>query len=133
MSPAQEGSCLNCRQQRRCPTPRRWSTMYDFAVVALLALAVVKTVDFLSDQFNLAKFRSILTFLGGIGAALLLDYSVFTAWGVPIRDADVGVVITGFVITGLTVPWRALFGWLTHERATMDETLGEHTSLRRAA
>ena len=108
--------------------------MYDFAVVALLALAVVKTVDFLSDQFNLAKLRSILTFVGGIGAALLLDYSVFAAWDIPIRDQDVGVILTGFVITGLTVPWRALFSWLTHERATMDETLGDHTaSLRRAA
>ena len=107
--------------------------MYDFAVVALLALAVVKTVDFLSDQFNLAKLRSLLTFVGGIGAALLLDYSVFAAWGIPIRDADMGVIITGFVVAGMTVPWRALFGWLTNERATMDETLGEHTSLRRAA
>lgn len=108
--------------------------MYDFAVVALLALAVVKTVDFLSDQFNLAKLRSLLTFVGGIGAALLLDYSVFAGWGIPIRDADMGVIVTGFVVAGMTVPWRALFGWLTHERATMDETLGDHTaSLRRAA
>jgi hypothetical protein len=107
--------------------------MYDFAVVALLALAVVKTVDFLSDQFNLAKFRSILTFLAGIGGAWLLDYSVFAGWGIPIRDADVGVLVTGFVVAGMTVPWRAMFGWLTHERATMDETLGDHSSLRRAA
>jgi hypothetical protein len=107
--------------------------MYDFAVVALLALAVVKTVDFLSDQLNISKFRSILTFLMSIGVAWLLDYSVFAAWGIPIRDADMGVVVTGFIIAGTTVPWRALFGWLTHERATMDETLGEHTPLRSAA
>jgi hypothetical protein len=107
--------------------------MYDFAVVALLALAVVKTADFLSDQFNLPKFRSILTFVGGIGVAWLLDYSVFAGWGVPVRNSDVGMVITGFVIAGMTVPWRALFGWLTHERATMDETLGDHTTLRSAA
>src|SRR5262245_15541867 len=131
MSPAQEGSCLNCRQQRRCPAPRRWSTMYDFAVVALLALAVVKTVDFLSDQFNLARFRSILTFIGAIGAVYLLDYSVFDRWGIAVRDADVGMVLTGFMVAGMTVAWRAAFGWLTHERATLDETLGDHGSLRR--
>lgn len=107
--------------------------MYDFAVVALLALAVVKTVDFLSDQFNLGGFRSILTFFGAVGLAWLLDYSVFAGWDIPIRDADAGVIVTGFVVAGLTVPWRAMFGWLTHERATMDETLGEHSSLRRAA
>ncbi len=106
--------------------------MYDFAVVALLALAVVKTVDFLSDQLNLPKFRSILTFIGGLGVAWLLDYSVFAGWGIPVRDADVGMFMTGFMIAGATVPWRAMFGWLTHERATMDETLGDHT-LRRAA
>lgn len=107
--------------------------MHDFAVVALLALAVIKAVDFLSDQLNLARFRSILTFVGGVGLAWLLDYSVFAGWGIPIRDADVGMIVTGFVVAGMTVPWRAMFGWLTHERATMDETLGEHTSLRRAA
>lgn len=106
--------------------------MYDFAVVALLALAVVKTVDFLSDQFNLPKFRSVLTFIGGLGVAWLLDYSVFAGWGIPVRDADVGMIMTGFMIAGATVPWRAMFGWLTHERATMDETLGDHR-LRRAA
>ena len=107
--------------------------MHDFAVVALLALAVLKTVDFLTDQIGLTKWRSLLTFVGGVGVAWMLDYSVFAGWGIPVRDGDVATIVTGFMITGLTVPWRAMFGWLTHERATMDETLGEHTSLRRAA
>ena len=107
--------------------------MYDFAVVALLALAVVKTVDFLSDQLNLARFRSLLTFVGAVGAVALLDYSVFDRWGIEVRDAEVGMVLTGFMVAGMTVAWRAAFGWLTHERATLDETLGEHASLRRAA
>ena len=107
--------------------------MYDFAVVALLALAVLKTVDFLTDRFNLASWRSLLTFVGGVGVAWMLDYSVFAAWGIPVRDADMGTIVTGFMITGLTVPWRAMFSWLTHDKATMDETLGEHVPLRRAA
>ena len=107
--------------------------MYDFAVVALLALAVLKTVDFLTDRFGLASWRSLLTFVGGVGVAWMLDYSVFAGWDIPVRDADVGVIVTGFVITGLTVPWRAMFSWLTHDKATMDETLGEHHKLRSAA
>lgn len=107
--------------------------MHDFAVLALLALAVVKLVDFVCELVDRKGLRSPLTFVGGVGLALLLDYSMFAGWDVAIRDADAGTWITGFVIAGMTVPWRALFGWLTHERATGDETLGDHTPLRRAA
>lgn len=107
--------------------------MYDFAVIALLAVAVVKLVDFVCDLVDIKGLRSPLTFVAGVGVALLLDYSMFAGWDVAIRDADTGMWITGFVIAGMTVPWRAVFGWLTHERATGDETLGEHTPLRRAA
>ena len=106
--------------------------MYDFAVVALLALAVVKLVDFVTDNLgDLSKMRSVLTFLASVGVAWLLDYSLFASWDVPVRDADTSMIVTGFLIAGLTVPWRALFSWLTHDRATMDETLGDHTPLRR--
>jgi hypothetical protein len=40
--------------------------------------------------------------------------------------------VTGFVVAGLTVPWRALFGYLTHDRAASDESLGENTHIRAA-
>jgi hypothetical protein len=107
--------------------------MHDFAILALLALAVVKVVDYVCELTDMKGLRSPLTFVAGVGVALLLDYSLFAGWDVAIRDADSGVWLTGFVIAGLTVPWRALFGFLTHERAAGDETLGEHVSLRRAA
>ena len=108
--------------------------MYDFAVVALLALAVVKLVDFVTDNLgDMKRMRTLLTFVIGIAAVWLLDYSVFAGWDIPVRNGDVGVWATGFVVAGVTTPWRALFGWLTHERATRDETLGEHTPLRAAA
>jgi hypothetical protein len=107
--------------------------MYEFAVVALLALATLKLVDFVTDAVEpLRKFRSVLTFVIAVGATLLLDYSVFTGWGIDIRNADVGVWVTGFVVAGLTVPWRALFGYLTHDRAASDESLGENTHIRAA-
>ena len=107
--------------------------MYDFAILALLALAVVKLVDFVCELLNSKGLRSPLTFVAAVGLAVLLDYSMFAGWDVAIRDADVGTWVTGFAIAGLTVPWRAMFGWLTGAGATRDETLGEHTPLRRAA
>jgi hypothetical protein len=108
--------------------------MYDFAVVALLALAVVKVVDFLTDSIApLARMRSVLTFLGGLGAVWALDYSMFDGFGIAVRNRSTGIWMTGFIVCGATVAWRAMFAWLTHDRATGDETLGSHTGLHRAA
>ena len=108
--------------------------MYHFAIVALLALATLKLVDFIADNVSgLERMRSLMTFAGAIGAVWLLDYSMFDGFGVDVRNDATGVWITGFIVAGLTVPWRALFGYLTHDRATVDETLGQHTPIRRAA
>src|SRR5688500_2378707 len=108
--------------------------MYDFAVVALLALAVVKVVDFLADTIvQFQRMRSVLMFLAGLGAVWALDYSLFERFDIAVRDRDTGVWLTGFMVCGATVAWRALFAWLTHDRAEGDETLGVHTGLRRAA
>ncbi|MEO7556938.1 MAG: hypothetical protein ABIV94_10105 [Acidimicrobiales bacterium] len=108
--------------------------MYDFAVITLTALAVVKVVDFLGDATDsLHRMRSLLTFVLGIGAMALLDYSVFESWGITVRNHAVGVWTTGFMVCGATVAWRAMFAYLTHDRAELDETLGQHTHLRTAA
>ena len=107
--------------------------MYQFAVVALLALAVVKLVDFLDGAVPaLAGFRSLLTFVLGIVAVWALDYSLFDGFGIATRNRELGVVLTGFMVAGLTVPWRAMFGWLTHNRAAADETLGDGGHMRAA-
>jgi len=108
--------------------------MYDFAIVALLALATLKLVDFLTDAIpQLRNLRSLATFVIAVGTTVLLDYSVFRGFGIGIRNDTVGTWVTGFVVAGMTVPWRALFAYLTHDRATADETLGEHTPSVRAA
>ena len=110
--------------------------MYDFAIVALVALALIKLVDVIVDVLPMEGtpfVRSLLTLAGGIGAVWLLDYSMFAGFGVDVRSHAVGVWLTGFVVAGLTIPWRAVFGYLTHDRATVDETLGDHGHLRRAA
>jgi hypothetical protein len=109
--------------------------MYHFAIVALLALAVVKVVDVLTDNVKaLEPFRSVLTIGLGVGAVLWLDYSLFDGFGVAIDDRDAGLWLTGFMVAGMTVPWRAVFGYLTHDRAASDETLGTHSPMiKRAA
>lgn len=107
--------------------------MYQFAVLALLALATVKVVDFLAEAVGMHNLRSLLTFIVGVAATVALDYSVFSGWGIDIRNADLGVWISGFIVAGMTSPWRALFGYLTHDKAMRDETLGEPATLRRAA
>jgi hypothetical protein len=99
--------------------------MYQFAIVALLALAVVKMVEFLDGAIPaVSAFRSLLTFILGIASVWALDYSVFDGFGVATRNGDVAMLMTGFIVAGLTSPWRALFGYMTHDRAAVDETLG---------
>ena len=101
--------------------------MYDFTVLAMSALALVKVVDFLVDQMQgLERMRSVLTFVGGIGAMLLLDYSLFRSWGIDVSSDWLGVVMTGFFVAGATVVWRAMFSWLTHHQSPVDEPLGDH-------
>jgi hypothetical protein len=108
--------------------------MYDFAIVALLALGTVKLVDFLADNVPpLRRWHSLLTFVAAIGVVVAIDYSLFEGFGVAVRNRALGVWVTGFIVAGLTVAWRAAFAYLTHDRATGDETLGEHRPLRKAA
>lgn len=108
--------------------------MYHFAIVALLALATLKLVDFVVDNVAiLERFRSLGTFVVGIGAVWMLDYSLFDGFVVAVRDRTTGLWMTGFLVAGLTVPWRAMFAWLTHEKAAGDETLGVHSPMRRVA
>jgi hypothetical protein len=108
--------------------------MYHFAIVALLALATLKLVDYLDDAFpGIDKLKGLLTFAAAIGSVYLIDYSMFDGFGVAVREDWTGTVVTGFIVAGMTVPWRAVFGYLTHDKAEADETLRAHDHLRRAA
>jgi hypothetical protein len=107
--------------------------MYQFAIVALLALAVVKVVDFIDGAIPaVSGVRSVLTFVFGIASVWALDYSLFDGFGIATRNRNMAMVMTGFIVAGLTVPWRALFGYMTHDRAAGDETLGGSTHMRAA-
>lgn len=108
--------------------------MYTFAIVVLLALATVKLVDFLADNLDVVRrYRSLLTFVVAIAAVWGLDWSMFESFGMEIRDHELGLVITGFLVAGMTVPWRAVFGYLTHDRSAGDEVLGHRAPMRKVA
>jgi len=108
--------------------------MYTFAIVALMSLATVKLVDFIVDFLPDVKgMRTLLTFVVSFAGMWMLDYSMFDGFDTPVRDHSLGIWMTGFVVAGMTSAWRAVFGYLTHDHATMDETLGEHRPLRKVA
>ena len=110
--------------------------MYTFAVVALMALAIVKVVDFVVEYVGASDrgaLRSVFTFALALGGIWLMDFNMFAEWGMSLRSGTIGVWVTGFTVAGFTVAWRAAFGYLTHDRATVDETLGQHRSLKKVA
>lgn len=108
--------------------------MYTFAIVALLALATLKLADYLSDNVgSLDKVKGLLVFAAAIGGVYAIDFSMFEGWNTAVREDWLGTLVTGFAVAGMTVPWRAVFGYLTHDRAEVDETLRKHEPIRRAA
>src|SRR5262245_64013495 len=108
--------------------------MYQFAVLVLLGLAIVKLTDFIVDVLGeRTGMRSLLTFVLAFGSVWLLDYSVFSGFDIAVRNESIGIWMNGFLVAGTTSAWRALFGYLTHTRATSDETLGDHRPLHKVA
>lgn len=86
--------------------------MYDFAIVMLLGLAVFKVVDLIEDFVpRITHFHLLATALVAVAATLAIDYSVFARYGIELRNADLGVWLTGFMIAGTTSAWRAAFHW----------------------
>jgi hypothetical protein len=87
--------------------------MYDFALVILMGLALFKVVDLVEGLVPmLTRYHLLLTLVLAVAGTVALDYSVFSAWGIDIRDADLGTWITGFIVAGSTSVWRAAFHWL---------------------
>lgn len=104
--------------------------MYEFTMLAMLALALIKVVDFLVDQMaGLERMRSTMTFIGAVGGMYALDFSLFRAWGLEVSSDWMGVAATGFMVAGITVAWRAVFSYVTHQTSPLDESLGDHHPL----
>jgi hypothetical protein len=86
--------------------------MYEFAVVALLGLATLKVVDLLTELVpGIARVRTLTTFVLAIAAVVALDHSVFSGFGVTVREEWIGTVVTGLIVGALASAWQALLGY----------------------
>ena len=73
--------------------------MYEFAIVVLLGIGTFKVVDMLSEYVDLSKIHTLFTIALGVAAAWMLDFSLFAAWDIPVRSAELGYVGTGLMIS----------------------------------
>ncbi len=98
--------------------------MYEFAVVALLGLAVLKVVDLVEELVPAtARFRTLLTFALAVVTLVAIDYSVFAGFDVTLRESAMGPWITGAIVGSLASAWQALLSWLrSPERLTHETT-----------
>jgi hypothetical protein len=99
--------------------------MYHFAIVALLGLALWKVVGALlgfAGQDLSSHVKAIITLALGVGAAVLLDYSVFAGWGVTFRETWMDTVFTGLVIGGMAYVAHSVMGLIeAYGRRNRDE------------
>jgi len=90
--------------------------MHDFAIVALLGLAVYKTGEFLFGLLGVDDDR--VTLLGNLALGIItteiLDYSVFGAWGIGVRAAWMGPVFTGLMVGGMSYVWPGVVALVSH-------------------
>jgi hypothetical protein len=87
--------------------------MYAFVVFVGLALALAVVAEVLGEVLPV-KFPKALTTTLSVGVAILvswaLDYSVFRAFGQPLRADWMNPVATGVVLVGMGEAIRAVFG-----------------------
>lgn len=96
--------------------------MYHFAVVALFGLAILRLADLLVELVpSLGKSRTLLTFALALAATVAVDYSLFSGFGVQLRETWMGTWVTGTVVGSLAGAWAAVFGWFDRDR---NETTG---------
>jgi hypothetical protein len=100
--------------------------MYQFAVVVLLGLAVLKVVDLVEELAGIARFRTLTTLVLAIATLVAIDYSVFDGFGITLRESAMGPWITGVIVGSLASAWNAVLSWLhspeqmTHETTRPD-------------
>ena len=87
--------------------------MYHFAIVALLGLATWKFMGMLLGLLKVdleSSVRAFLTLAIGVLACEVIDYSVFSGWGVSLRETWMGPVFTGLIVGGFAYVWHNALG-----------------------
>ena len=90
--------------------------MHDFAMVALLGLAIYKVAEFVFDLLGVddGRIRLFGTLALGIIATELLDYSVFAGWHIAIRNDWMGPVFTGLIVGAMAYVWPGVVSLVSH-------------------
>jgi hypothetical protein len=102
--------------------------MYEFAVVTLLGLATLKVVDLLTELVpGIDRVRTLFTFVVALVAVVGLDHSMFSGFGITVREEWVGILLTGFIVGSLAGVWHAILGYLG---ASEDAGVDGHRSNR---
>jgi hypothetical protein len=90
--------------------------MYEFGITMLLGLALMTVVTLLVDYLpTIDRYRRAVTVLLAVGGAYLLDFSLFSGFGIGLREEWMGPVFTGLIVAGSTMVWSAVLGWLGHD------------------
>lgn len=72
--------------------------MYEFAIVVLLGIGTFKLIDMLNEFVDLTKVQSILTMALATAISWALGFSIFAAWGIPVRSEMLGYIGTGLIM-----------------------------------
>jgi hypothetical protein len=87
--------------------------MYAFVVFVGLALALAVVGEVLDEVLPVKAPKALTTTLS-VGVAILvswaLDWSVFRAFGQPLREAWMNPIATGLVLVGMGTAIRAIVG-----------------------
>lgn len=106
--------------------------MHEFALLAFGGLVTALAVRLVSQYGRDAASRAsnVVLWMGlGVGYAYLVDFQIFSAWGVGVRSHTIGAIITGFMVGGLAMLWEEAIDFFQHYSHRYDEK----KTLRRAA
>lgn len=111
--------------------------MYVFATIALLGLAIWALTMVAERFFALAaEYWAGAFVLLGIGAAWLLDFSIFEMWGLSVRADWIGISLSGLALGGVAFFWREVLGLISslfRKYSDQAEELERQHGLRRVA
>lgn len=99
--------------------------MYQFATLAMLGLALWKTVGMLLGLTGRdldASVKALVTMVLGIVIAQGAGYSAFAGWGVTFRNDTWDTALTGLTIGAFAYVWHYVLGYLEgHGRLSRDQ------------
>jgi len=80
--------------------------MYIFAITVLLGLAVTAVGLIIARFIFMAtELWALLLLALGVGATWLAGFSMFTGWGIPVRQDWIGITLTGLAVAGFAEAW----------------------------